>query len=235
MSAERPGCFAALFPWLFSNPSSASPAEGFPYRLRDDFLSQTEASFFHVLRQAAGEEYLVCPKVSLRDLFFVSRPKENPGAHARIAQKHVDFVLCHARTLKPALAVELDDSSHQKPERRERDQFVEGVFAAAGLRLVRVPARAGYQLPELRALLFPGVSQPPAEPEMPVQNAPVQNTPPSTSLPTVPEGAGAAECAKCGAPMLLRTSTRGERRGEQFLGCSNYPRCKNTAPAPAPS
>ena len=29
-------------------------------------------------------------------------------------------------------------------------------------------------------------------------------------------------CDKCGKPMVLRTSKRGE-----FLGCSGYPKCKN--------
>jgi restriction system protein len=30
-------------------------------------------------------------------------------------------------------------------------------------------------------------------------------------------------CSKCGSPMVLRTSKRGE-----FLGCSNFPKCRNT-------
>ncbi|MEI6085558.1 MAG: type I DNA topoisomerase, partial [Verrucomicrobiota bacterium] len=45
------------------------------------------------------------------------------------------------------------------------------------------------------------------------------------------------KCDKCGAPMALRSSARG-----QFLGCSAYPKCKNAkpmpggeAPAPAPA
>lgn len=32
-------------------------------------------------------------------------------------------------------------------------------------------------------------------------------------------------CPICGAPMLLRTATRGPRKGKQFWGCSTYPRC----------
>jgi restriction system protein len=30
-------------------------------------------------------------------------------------------------------------------------------------------------------------------------------------------------CSKCGSPMVLRTSKRGE-----FLGCSSFPKCRNT-------
>ncbi|HUU69599.1 MAG TPA: topoisomerase DNA-binding C4 zinc finger domain-containing protein, partial [Planctomycetota bacterium] len=34
-------------------------------------------------------------------------------------------------------------------------------------------------------------------------------------------------CEKCGKPMLIRTSVRG-----RFLGCSGYPKCRNTAQLP---
>ena len=34
-------------------------------------------------------------------------------------------------------------------------------------------------------------------------------------------------CAQCGADMVLRTATRGERKGKKFWGCSNYPKCRN--------
>ena len=33
-------------------------------------------------------------------------------------------------------------------------------------------------------------------------------------------------CEKCGAKLILRTATRGANAGNQFYGCSNYPRCK---------
>jgi hypothetical protein len=33
-------------------------------------------------------------------------------------------------------------------------------------------------------------------------------------------------CPKCGSKMTLRTARRGENKGKQFYGCSNYPKCK---------
>lgn len=36
------------------------------------------------------------------------------------------------------------------------------------------------------------------------------------------------DCSECGNPMIIRYSSRGP-----FLGCSHYPRCKNTAEVPA--
>ena len=36
------------------------------------------------------------------------------------------------------------------------------------------------------------------------------------------------DCSECGHPMTIRFSRRGP-----FLGCSHYPKCKNTAEVPA--
>ncbi|MCS3902664.1 hypothetical protein J2T55_000668 [Methylohalomonas lacus] len=33
-------------------------------------------------------------------------------------------------------------------------------------------------------------------------------------------------CPKCGSPLVLRTAKRGAKRGEQFWGCSAYPKCR---------
>lgn len=33
-------------------------------------------------------------------------------------------------------------------------------------------------------------------------------------------------CPECGGELLLRTAKYGEHTGENFYGCSNYPKCK---------
>jgi restriction system protein len=38
-------------------------------------------------------------------------------------------------------------------------------------------------------------------------------------------------CPKCGSPLTLRTVKSGERAGQQFWGCSNFPRCRMTRKA----
>jgi DNA-directed RNA polymerase subunit RPC12/RpoP len=35
-------------------------------------------------------------------------------------------------------------------------------------------------------------------------------------------------CPRCGGKLLVRTSTKGQRVGDEFLGCENYPRCRYT-------
>lgn len=33
-------------------------------------------------------------------------------------------------------------------------------------------------------------------------------------------------CPKCGALLILRTAKKGIKLGQQFYGCSNYPKCR---------
>jgi hypothetical protein len=86
-SSNKSGCLGLLLQMLGVTPST-STATTFPFRLRDDFLSPAEISFYHVLRSTAGDKFTVCPKVNLSDIFFVSRPDQNQAARNRISRKH---------------------------------------------------------------------------------------------------------------------------------------------------
>jgi len=129
--------------------SSESPT--FPYGLRDNFLSPAEISFFHVLKGVLDSRHHLVTKVRLFDIFFVWKPRFNQAAINRIDRKHVDFLICDARTMQPLLGIELDDASHNAQDRVERDVYVEQVFHEAGLPLLRIPAARGYVVSDLSA------------------------------------------------------------------------------------
>jgi hypothetical protein len=190
--------------------AAESPQEKLPYRLNDKFLTRAEASFFRVLQLALPEGVLLCPKVNLQDLFWA--PPHDYTARNRIDRKHVDFVLADRATLRPLCGIELDDRSHQRPDRQERDRFVESVFAAAGLPLVRVPVSEGYDPEELGTALRAAITQARASIRRQDRSSPVQSTTPPA-------------CPKCGTTMVLRTTRRGVKAGETFFGCPGYPRC----------
>jgi hypothetical protein len=55
--------------------------------------------------------------------------------------------------MNPLFAIELDDSSHNQPDRIERDAFVDDVFAVADLPLLHIPVRGSYNTSELGVLI----------------------------------------------------------------------------------
>lgn len=50
----------------------------------------------------------------------------------------------------------------------------------------------------------------------------------TTSLGQRDTGSQAPSCPQCGAPMVLRTAKRGTNAGQQFWGCSTFPKCRGT-------
>lgn len=206
--SQNQGCLTAILK-LFGVKFAPEIIPEIPYRQRDDFLSSAEFSFYKVLQQAVGTEMAICPKVGLNDLFYVPRSVENSLAHLnKINRKHVDFVLCDVQTMRPLLAIELDDSSHKRKDRQDRDDLVDSVFKAAQLPLLHVTVKRAYQPADISKEINAIISHP------------------SDLQPAPDLKAGSPICSKCDAPMILRTASRGQNKGQQFWGCVNYPQCK---------
>jgi len=212
LESKPQGCLAAILRLFGINlgEPEASRNQQFPYLLRDDFLSPAELSFFRVLQRAVRDQSVITTKVNLADIFFVAQAPKQQSYRNKIDRKHVDFLLCDPATMKPRCGIELDDSSHQRKDRRERDAFVDQVFQAAGLPLVRFTARASYDPQAIAAEL--------ARPSSAAPVAPPRSHPPRSS--------GSPTCPKCNAPMVQRLAKKGPNAGQQFWGCSNYPKCR---------
>lgn len=220
-------------------PPEPKQEEKSPYRLTQAFLSPAEISFYHVLQQAIGKHVVICPKVSLGDLFYPQTGDRgtNQTWRNKIDRKHVDFLLCDPKSMQPLMGIELDDASHEQATRQERDQFVEEVFAVAGLPLFRQPVRHTYHVQELSTALSRqlGLILPT---EVSVHNDQLLLGEVSTSQATLHQAESAVShqegvptCPNCRQPMVLRTIKKaGPHYGQQFWGCQDFPRCRGMRP-----
>jgi very-short-patch-repair endonuclease len=144
---ERSGCLFAILK-LFGGTKASAPT--LPYRRKDYLLTQAERSLFGVLSEAVGGRYLIFAKVRLLDLVWIPKVESRQAHLNRVQSKHVDFVLCDHANVRPLLCIELDDSSHGRADRVTRDAFLDAALLAAGLPLIRVRARSGYNVSEIR-------------------------------------------------------------------------------------
>jgi hypothetical protein len=185
-----------------------------PYRLRQEFLSSAEAAFYRVLSDMVKDRLYVCPKVSLQDLFFVTRPNENVHYFNKIYRKVVDFLLLRRDNLKPTLAIELDYP--KQATQRQSDTFLDELFIAANLPLVHVTVQQTYDIAALAAQFSDALRR--AKEENPLNRG-------ADFSPT---------CPRCGITMVLRIHRTGPNSGLQYYGCLNYPTCRETVPVPRP-
>ena len=109
----------------------------YPYAARN-LLTKREYRFYLLLREVADEYHcIICPKVGVKDLLSVTDQKQYMKYFHKIAQKHVDFVICD-QDLYVLFAIELDDSTHETRDARKRDHLKDKAFAAAGIPLKRI-------------------------------------------------------------------------------------------------
>lgn len=129
-------------------------ATGDDYQTRKAIFSPAERSFLGVLGRALPEGVTWLGKVRLGDVFVTRKglsPSRRSAAWNRINQKHVDFLLVRSIDFAPLAGIELDDSSHDEDERKERDAFVDQVFRSSNLPLLHVRAQGTYNPAQLRA------------------------------------------------------------------------------------
>jgi very-short-patch-repair endonuclease len=218
--SEREGCLG-LLKRLFGHDEQPPTDTALPYRVRDDFLSPAERSFYGVLTDVVAGLYVVCPKVNVADLLYVVNRRANIAYLNKIDRKHVDFVLCEPGPMRPVAAVELDDSSHQRRDRQERDEFLDQAFQAAGFPVIHFAARTGYNAAAVSEEITRALAMPSKTPE----NASALL---ATSVADAPSVIAGGQCPRCGGTLVERVSRR-DPNAERFLGCENYPRCRYRA------
>lgn len=121
------------------------------YRLNRGLLTQNEQHFWKSLLQAIPPGTFLTIKPRLGDIFAITG--KNKTDFYRISSKHVDFLLIDSDS-RPLLGIELDDKSHERKDRIQRDRFVDSVFHQSGLPLLHVPARGSYYIPDLKTRIL---------------------------------------------------------------------------------
>lgn len=102
-------------------------------------LSGWERRVLSTLVAQVPRGYYVCPQVRLADFIVPRGPDRDANRQAffKIASKSIDFVVVHMQSGTVVLGIELDDSTHARPERQYRDGLVDAAFAHTGIALLR--------------------------------------------------------------------------------------------------
>lgn len=127
------------------------------YESRNTLHTPAEQTFHNALQRVVdGDQYQINGKTRLADLIQVRGSQVTPGwqsAFNRIKSKHVDFVIIEKGSSRILGVIELDDSSHNRSDRIERDQFVDKILKQAGIPILHVPWCRNYPLLELEQRL----------------------------------------------------------------------------------
>ncbi|WP_026840535.1 DUF2726 domain-containing protein [Citrifermentans bremense] len=217
---------------------STSKGDSLSFDRREPLFSPAERSFLGILEQALNSKYRILGKVRLGDLVKpakgLSNSKRVSGLN-KVNQKHIDFVVCSATDLAVVGVVELDDQSHGREDRAERDVFVDHTLGCAGIPIARFSAKKGYQIQEVRTKLaeafklsisVPVTSSSSAHDSVQPMSVSEPSPVPATAV-ALPETKEASpNCEKCGAVMVRRQAKKGPHAGKFFWACSTFPKCR---------
>lgn len=200
---------------FFSNKlksRQSSPKSEHSYRKLGTLFTPAERSFFGVLQQAvATDNLLVFGKVRVADVVTPEKGMTRSAwqtAFNKISAKHFDFILCNQDDLSVVCAIELDDSSHNNAKQKSRDQLLESACESANFPLIRVPAKQSYSIESIKLSLQTVLFN--DETEM---------------LNLGPEPFE-KDCPKCSSNMVLKVAKKGKSVGNEFWGCSSFPKCR---------
>ena len=130
-----------------------------PYVARDRLVTNAELRFFHKLRDAVDNDWEIFAMVRIADILKVPKGiKKRRVWLNRILAKHIDFVLCDSESLEIVMGIELDDASHDRTDRIQRDNFVNSAFDDADIPLLRVPTQKSYDAGDIRKMIDRAVS-----------------------------------------------------------------------------
>lgn len=124
-----------------TNEKQTSVKVTYPYKLKQRVFSDKEGYFYRDVRPIADKlGLIVFTKMRIADLLEV--PKNHPEFSKWfniIKAKHIDFIFVD-RDYHIRLLVEVDDPTHNRPDRQARDEQVDEMFRQQGLEVLHLRA-----------------------------------------------------------------------------------------------
>jgi hypothetical protein len=217
----------ALLVLIRAKAQGESESTDYPYAKQVALFSPAERSFLGVLSEAIGDEAQIFGKVRVADVIMPKKGMsrgEWQKAFNKISGKHFDFILCDKGDLSIICAVELDDSSHQSKSRKERDLFLEGACNSSSVPLIQVPAKASYNIGEIKKLFSSHLSS-----QTITENAEeISSEVVSIDKEPAPVEKEDRVCPKCASRLVRRVAKKGDNAGNEFWACSSFPKCRYT-------
>lgn len=128
-----------LFDFFIEGGKFFQTKNHYRYDKKTYLITKPELDCFKALEIAVGDKYNIFPQIHLSSIFdHKVNGQKWRAAFSHINQKSVDFLLCEKNYLTPVLAIELDDKSHEMPNRVTRDENVELIFNDAKMPLLRI-------------------------------------------------------------------------------------------------
>ena len=109
--------------------NDAQQSQKFIYNPKPSLITETEKGFYNVIKELIPDNYLLFPQINLAAVIS----KDDDSSHFQNELfRNIDFLITDSE-FKPLIFIEINDSSHNSNQRKERDQKVHNICSEATL------------------------------------------------------------------------------------------------------
>lgn len=122
---------------------------------RGKLLTNNELKFYKILKEITKNyNYNIFTQVVL---YEIVRNKEIMDFN-KIKSKSIDFVVTDENS-KILVCIELDDNTHNRKKRIERDTFINELFKDLNIKLLRIPVKEYYNIQEMEKIIITKINE----------------------------------------------------------------------------
>lgn len=97
-------------------------------------MSEYEKYFYEILSKNFAQDYIIMPQVNLASI--IEKIKDFPKQYQNELYRNIDFGIFDKTTMKPLLLIEINDKTHNQPDRIKRDLKVKEICNQANIKLI---------------------------------------------------------------------------------------------------
>lgn len=113
------------------NSEPVDNSSEFVYNAKESLLTECEKKFYSAIISVLPDGLQVFPQINLA----AAIEKFSDSHFQNELFRNIDFLITDSE-LKPLIFIEINDSSHNSPQRRERDQKVKNICEEAGIPII---------------------------------------------------------------------------------------------------
>lgn len=118
------------------------------YFVKDRLLTKTELEYYEVIRSLISSQFVILPQVNLASVI-----DKSGGSNFRNELfRNIDFGVFDGE-LRPVFLIEINDNTHFRKDRRERDKRVNKICKKAGIPLVTFWVKDGIDFKDMERAL----------------------------------------------------------------------------------
>lgn len=122
------------------------------YLIKQNPMTDTEIKFIRELKKITDiNNLIILPQVQLQSIFHTINNKDITSFN-KIKSKSIDFAIVD-NNYNYKLFIELDDYTHNRKNRMQRDQFINELFKTYNLKLKRIKVQNNYKIEDLKNII----------------------------------------------------------------------------------